>query len=141
MAVILDTSVLIAAERARDSARLAQLIAKIPAVPGHDEVLISVITASELLMGIHRGTNEARSAARQRFVDGILDQFSFIPIDLRIAREHSRMVAPLLARGEPIGAHDAWIAATALTYGHSIATANVREFSRVDGLTVIDIAS
>lgn len=41
------------------------------------------------------------------------------------------------ARGGLIGAHDLWIAATALTHGLSVATGNADEFRRVPGLHVI----
>jgi len=36
-----------------------------------------------------------------------------------------------------IGANDLWIAATAITYGKGLVTANEREFTRVPGLRVV----
>jgi len=36
-----------------------------------------------------------------------------------------------------MGAHDLWIAATALAHGFGVATRNAREFERVRGLRVI----
>jgi tRNA(fMet)-specific endonuclease VapC len=44
----------------------------------------------------------------------------------------------LAARGELIGAHDLWIAATALAHGMGLATGNTREFKRVPGLRLIE---
>ena len=41
-------------------------------------------------------------------------------------------------RGETVGAHDLLIAGIALCHGHRVATLNVREFSRVPGLGVVD---
>jgi predicted nucleic acid-binding protein len=41
--------------------------------------------------------------------------------------------------GNLIGAHDLWIAATAVTLGMSVATANASDFERVPGLTVVPI--
>lgn len=41
--------------------------------------------------------------------------------------------------GEAIGAHDMWIAATAVSQGMEIATANPTEFEQVPGLTVVAI--
>ncbi|MGH7504011.1 MAG: hypothetical protein ACRELX_00095 [Longimicrobiales bacterium] len=35
-----------------------------------------------------------------------------------------------------IGSHDLWLAAACLAHGLEIATANIREFGRVPGLTV-----
>jgi len=41
--------------------------------------------------------------------------------------------------GEVIGAHDMWIAATALSHGMAVATANAAEFERVPGLAVVTL--
>jgi tRNA(fMet)-specific endonuclease VapC len=50
----------------------------------------------------------------------------------------ARLRADLKKDGLPIGAVDALIAGQALNRGWSLVTANIREFIRVDGLTVID---
>jgi tRNA(fMet)-specific endonuclease VapC len=51
---------------------------------------------------------------------------------------HAQVWAELSGRGEPIGAHDLWIAATALTHGLGLATSNLVDFGRVPGLRLID---
>jgi len=38
--------------------------------------------------------------------------------------------------GTPVGAHDLWLAATAVAHGLALATTNVRELERVPGLAV-----
>jgi predicted nucleic acid-binding protein len=101
--------------------------------------VISVITASELLVGVHRAADPLLQDRRRAFVDSILDQFAAVPIDLRVAREHSRLTAKLLNAGTPNGTHDSWIAATTRAYGHALVTANAGEFKRVEGLVVIEI--
>jgi tRNA(fMet)-specific endonuclease VapC len=45
------------------------------------------------------------------------------------------------AKGEVIGAHDLWIAATALVHGLTLATANNGEFERVPALELLPIQS
>jgi len=40
--------------------------------------------------------------------------------------------------GNLIGVHDMWLAAVCISRGLSIATANVREFGRVEGLQIED---
>jgi tRNA(fMet)-specific endonuclease VapC len=54
----------------------------------------------------------------------------------------SQVAATLRARleseGCPIGAYDTLIAATALRHGAALVTRNVAEFSRVQGLELID---
>ncbi|MGY8673040.1 MAG: PIN domain-containing protein [Verrucomicrobiia bacterium] len=139
MALILDSNLFIAAERSRETGRLSELLSQIPSEYQNSDALISVITASELLIGVRRAVDDKIRQRRQAYVDAILDQFSVISIDLRVAREHSRLVAELLAKGEPIGTHDSWIAATTIAYGHALVTANAREFRRVEGLNVIEL--
>lgn len=131
MAVLIDTSVLIDLERGRGG---------LDAAAGEEDRAISVITQSELLHSVHRATDDRVRARRQAFVEHVLDALDPIPIDSRVARAHSAAWAQLDAAGTPIGAHDLWIAATALAHGYAVATANPRDFSRVPGLTVIHVA-
>jgi len=44
----------------------------------------------------------------------------------------------LAERGDPIGAHDLWIAATALAHGLGVATRNSSHYDRVPGLRVVE---
>lgn len=127
MAVLIDTSVLIDIERGR-----ADLDASI----GDADRAISAVTASELLHGVHRAADARTRARRQAFVEHILTALDPIPIDVRVARAHAAAWAHLDAAGTPIGAHDLWIAATALAHGYTVVTANVRDFRRVPGLAV-----
>jgi tRNA(fMet)-specific endonuclease VapC len=64
-----------------------------------------------------------------------------IEITEQIARVHADVWAQLAGKGQLIGAHDLWIAATALAHGMSIATGNADEFQRVPGLRVITAAN
>ena len=59
-----------------------------------------------------------------------------LPITTAIARAHAAVWAELEKEGNMIGAHDLWIAATALSHGMEVATANAKDFERVPGLTV-----
>jgi tRNA(fMet)-specific endonuclease VapC len=132
MALLIDTSVLVDAER-----REAQYEQMLPEDErDQEEHSISVITVSELLHGVHRATGEERRSRRLAFVEGLLARFEPIPIVSEVARMHAESWADLEARGEMIGAHDLWIAATALTHGLQLATKNAREFERVPGLSV-----
>lgn len=137
MGIILDTNVFIAVERSKKTGNVPAIQDLVPRDKAGQEVFISIISVSELLVGVHRATTPARQASRQAFVDSVLDQFSAIPIDLRVAREHSRLTARLITDGTPIGTHDSWIAATALAFGYSLMTENVREFERIPNLQLI----
>jgi len=74
---------------------------------------------------------------RESFVEHLLVAFEPIPITEPVARVHSRVWASLAAKGEVIGAHDLWIAATAMAHGLDLATDDGQSFSRIPGLTVL----
>ena len=130
MAVLIDASILIEAERGRLDLE--------PHVERHrdEESFVSVITASELLHGAHRATSANVRAKRSAFVEGVLERFPLLSIDLACARAHSEVWAELREAGLMIGPHDLWLAATCLAHGFTMVTANLREFERVPGLAV-----
>ena len=130
MAVLIDASILIEAERGR--------LALEPHVARHEdeEAFVSVITASELLHGVHRATRPDVRAKRSAFVEGILERFALFPVDLGCARAHAQIWAELRQAGTMIGPHDLWLAATCIAHGLTMVTANVREFDRVPGLSL-----
>src|ERR1700722_4778149 len=103
---------------------------------GEEERAISVITVSELLHGVLRAQGATR-ARRQAFVEHLLAGLQAIPITARVARIHADIWSGLADRGEPIGAHDLWIAATAIAHGLALATRNSNRFERIPGLRVI----
>jgi predicted nucleic acid-binding protein len=129
VAVLIDTDVLVDLERGAGSPSFEEVV-------GDEERAISVITVSELLHGALRASADRR-AARRAFVEHILEQFQAIPITAKVARVHADIWAQLAARGEIIGSHDLWIAATALAHGLGLATGNAAEFQRVQGLRVL----
>jgi tRNA(fMet)-specific endonuclease VapC len=100
-------------------------------------VFISVVTVSELLMGVHRADSQARRKRRTEFVEAILAGVSVLDFTIAVARRHAQVYAELSQQGRLIGAHDMIIAATALHHNLSLLTDNVEEFSRVAGLPVI----
>jgi tRNA(fMet)-specific endonuclease VapC len=134
MAVILDTSVLIAAERQRLDLRAL--------FSAHEQetFCVAAITAAELLHGVERAKPAARKQARARFVELILAQVETIDFDLVLARRHAVIWATLEAAGKVIGPYDLLIAATALHYEHQIATMNAAEFRQVPGLRLVDVS-
>jgi tRNA(fMet)-specific endonuclease VapC len=131
VAVLIDTSVLVNAERRRTP---------LEAVAEDEDRGISVVTASELLHGLHRSTDATIRLRRQAFVEGVLARMEPIPITTHIARAHAEIWARLEADGALIGSHDLWIAATALAYGMTVATVNARHFERVPGLEVLAVS-
>jgi len=131
MAVLIDTSVLVGFER-----RTMPL----EAVGGDEERAISVVTASELLHGVHRATDARVRMRRHAFVEAVLARFDALAITTHVARAHAEIWARLEADGALIGVHDLWIAATGLAHGMPVATVNVRHFERVPGLEVLAVS-
>jgi predicted nucleic acid-binding protein len=130
VAVLIDASIFIEAERGRLNLE--------PHVTRRqdEESFLSVITASELLHGVHRATQARQRAKRSAFVEGILERFPLLPVDLATARAHAQMWAELATVGTLIGPHDLWLAATCIAHGLTMVTANIREFRRVPGLQI-----
>lgn len=132
MGLILDTSILIAAERKRfDLVRLF-------AAQAGESFYFAAITASELLHGVERAQSTSQKQNRSRFVEAALAQLEVIDFDLPVARRHAVLWATLEQTGRLIGAHDLLIAATALEHDHTLATLNRAEFDRVPSLRIID---
>ena len=105
----------------------------------HGEAAISVVTASELLVGVHRADSEARRQRRSAFVESILKQIPIRDFTIEVARVHAELLAMLARQGQMIGAHDLMIAATAKHEDCSVLTTNVAEFARVPDLDVIEL--
>jgi tRNA(fMet)-specific endonuclease VapC len=127
--LLIDTDLLIDLERGVGAPAVEQVL-------GDEERAISVITASELLHGAVRATG-ARRARRLAFVEHLLSNLQPIPITLTVARVHADVWVDLARRGDAIGAHDLWIAATAIAHGLGVATRNAADFERVAALRVV----
>jgi predicted nucleic acid-binding protein len=131
MAIMIDADVLIANERG-----VFDLEAWLTAQQrGRFE--LAAITVAELWHGLERasGTHKAR---RQSYIETVLAMFPVIPYSDLTARIHAHLWANLESSGKMIGYHDLIVAATAMERGSSVATFNVRHFSAVKGLKVIE---
>lgn len=129
MALLIDTDLLIDLERGAGMPAVEGLL-------GEEERAVSVITVSELLHGVLRATGATRSR-RRAFVEHMLAGLEAIPISEPVARMHAEIWADLTERELAIGAHDLWIAATALAHELGVATRNASHFESVPGLRVL----
>ena len=144
MGTLLDTTVFIDLERAvrrlPPATAMAAVSERLEEQLGPDEeVAIAAITASELLHGVHRASPEHR-ARREAFVEAVLAAFPPVPFGLLAARAHARIWAELVATGQDVGAHDRLVAATAITAGWRVGTANTWHFDRIEGLDILAIS-
>lgn len=130
MGILIDSSVLVAAERGQLDLD-ALLTGR-----GDDQVAIAAITASELLHGVHRLKGAAR-ARSEVLLERLLAVLPVVNFDLHAARVHATLGADLSAKGMPVGAHDLMIAATAVLLDYAVATRDLRSFPRIRGLRVL----
>ncbi|MBI4311689.1 MAG: PIN domain-containing protein [Chloroflexi bacterium] len=98
MALLIDTSVFIALERRGDPVEAVFLHSR------GEPMALSAVTASELLVGLHRTSTQEQSRNRQAFVTRVFETLMVLPFDLGAARAHASIYADLQARGQLIGA-------------------------------------
>ena len=122
MGLILDSSVLVAAERQRHNAR--QMLASIARKIAETEVGISVVTLIELAPGAARADTPERKAKRHKFIEELL---TAVPDG-----ENQ-------ARGIRVPLPDLLIGVTALELGYSVGTANLRHFLQLPGLSIVEL--
>jgi len=138
---VVDTTVFIVLERAVRglpfSDAMSGVAARLEGQLGHsEEVAMAAITASELLHGVHRATEEHRGR-REAFVEAVLTAIPVLAFDLLVARVHARLWSALAQGGVDVGAHDRIVAATAISAGWRVAAGDIRHFSRVTELDVV----
>lgn len=131
MDILIDSSILIAAERGQLDLdeRLGE--------HDDDDVGIAAITASELLHGVHRLTSAVHRARAHALVEQLISRLPVVAFDLDVARVHAMLSAELRSKGTAIGAHDLLIAATAVHIGAAVATRDLRSFPKISGLDVL----
>ena len=135
MRLILDSSVVVAAERRGDT--VERLIEQVIAAAGDQEAALSAIGVTELVHGIYRAkTNEIRRR-REFFLDEILDDLTVYPYTKDTARVAGRIDGEQRDEGNVIPFADLLIGATALLLNFSVLTTNVRHFRLLPNLTVI----
>ena len=137
MGLILDSSVLIAGERRRESVR--DILKRVTDSVTESEAALSAITVAELTHGVYRARTDAHRQRREAFVEQLLHAFVVYPITLEIAQLAGRIEGQQAAQGINIAFPDLLIGATALHLGYAVATLNVKHFQLIPGLAVVQI--
>lgn len=127
--LLLDTTFLIDAERVATD--LDELIGD------DDDVAIAAITVAELTVGVQLATPRQRPR-RQAYVDEITASIPILPYDESVAVHHANLLVSVRRTGQPRGAHDLIIAATAAAAGRTVVSADRRAFDGLPGVTSID---
>ena len=126
--LLLDADVFSAIAR-QTSATAAQRLAEMPS----GTVGLSVITWAEIAFGLERRTVSAALVTR---IARLLHILPVVALQASVVPHYARTRTHLEKHGTPIGANDLWLSSHALAEDLSVATGNVREYTRVPGLRV-----
>ncbi len=137
MGIVLDSSVLIAGERRRESVR--DILQRVREGFAETEAALSAVTVVELTHGVYRAKTESDQKRREAFVEELLHSLVVYPITMEIAQLAGRIEGQQAAQGISIAFPDLLIGVTALHLGYSVATLNVRHFQAIPGLSIVQI--
>jgi predicted nucleic acid-binding protein len=137
MGLILDSSVLIAAERKGQNAR--QALAEIGLHAAGEDVAVSVVTLIELAHGVARANTPQRKATRRQFLNELLTALPVHPVTVPVALRAGQIDGENTVHGIRVALSDLLIGVTALELGYRVATANVRHFQMVPGLGIVSL--
>ena len=123
--VVLDTSVLIAAEHGRALAK-----------PIPEKVAVSVVTLAELEVGVLVARDGKARAQRLATLTSVRQATAGLPADERVASAYARLAAEAIENGSKPKVHDTWIAATASVHGAEVWTRDA-DFTPFQGVDVV----
>lgn len=130
MSFLLDTNVCIRYLQGRLPAIRDAIHARSPEL-----MTVCSVVRAELFYGAMKSQFPIETLAKQRL---FIDRFPTLPFDNNAALLFGKIRAELQRHGTPIGPYDLQIAAIALANDLTLVTHNTREFSRIDGLRLVD---
>ena len=137
MGLILDSSVLITAERQGQNAR-QMLAANSSGKAGNTDIAVSVVTLIELAHGAARADTSQRKEKRQQFIQELCSTaLPMHPVTVSLALRVGQIDGENQAKGIRLPLSDLLIGVTALELGYSVATSNLRHFQMIPGLSVV----
>ena len=137
MGLILDSSVLIAAERQGQT--VYAMLSDIGRSQNDIEVGISVITVTELAHGAARAESPQRREKRLRFIQDLASAVPIYPVTGSIAFRAGLVDGRSQAKGVRLPLSDLLIGVTALELGFGVGTSNLRHFRLVPGLSIVQL--
>jgi predicted nucleic acid-binding protein len=135
LGLILDSSVIIAAERKRQT--VEQLLTSVGHAFGEVEIAISAITLAELVHGVARANTPEIRRSRRLFIDEVKKHVPVHPITEGTAEIAGQISGEQAAKGITLPADDLLIGASAIEQGYAVATLNIRHFQKIPGLHVL----
>ncbi|MDP2787264.1 MAG: type II toxin-antitoxin system VapC family toxin [Pseudomonadota bacterium] len=128
---LLDTNVISELAKQRSNPGVeAQILAR------QADCALAALTVEELCFGVARLPKSARRDLLERWLEGVLQQFTLLPIDYRAALWLGRERARLADAGLPAPRADGEIAAVAAINGLTLITRNQKDFANFNGLRV-----
>jgi len=112
MGLILDSSIVIAAERRGDTP--FQLFSQIASVAGNQQVAISSVALTEIVHGIYRAQTSAVRLRRESFIQDLLADIAVVPYRKSTAFLAGKLDGEQRSLGVTIPSMDLLIGATAI---------------------------
>jgi predicted nucleic acid-binding protein len=137
MGLILDSSVVIAAERRGEN--VTQMLRQIIAATGDQQAVLSSIGLTELVHGIYRAKSAAVLSRRDSFIRELLSVVEVYPYSKETALLAGKIDGEQQGRGITVPFSDLLIGATALEVGYSLLTVNARHFRLIPNLIVVQL--
>ncbi len=137
MGLILDSSVVIAAERRGDT--VEKLIEQVISKTGDQDAALSSVGLTELVHGIYRAQTPAMRLCRQSFIDELLRDVTVYPYTKATALMAGKIDGEQQAQGVTIPFGDLLVGATALELGCPVLTVNLRHFRLIPGLKIVQL--
>jgi tRNA(fMet)-specific endonuclease VapC len=133
--LILDSSILIAAERRGHTVR--QILEQILADCGPVYIGPSVVSVAELIHGAYRAKADVDRHCRLAFVERSCSDVPVHPVTIETARMVGQIEGEQGGKGIAIPFEDLGVGVTALQLGFDVAIANVRHFQLSPDLRVV----
>jgi predicted nucleic acid-binding protein len=137
MGLILDSSVVIAAERRGDT--VEKLIEHVVSAAGDQDAALSSVGLTELAHGIYRAQTQEMRLRRQSFIDELLRDLAVYPYTKTTALLAGKIDGEQQARGVTIPFGDLLVGITALELGFPVLTVNLRHFRLIPGLKIVQL--
>lgn len=133
MSYLLDTNVISELRRKKPDTAVLEWFAGRRA----STLFLSVLTVGELRKGVELVLEPGRRMALLDWLETELPNYflgRILPVDARVADRWGRMLA---SAGRPVPAIDSLLAATAVCYGLTLVTRNLRDFNQF-GIDIIN---
>ncbi len=137
LGLVLDSSVLIAAERRK--LKPDQALETFQKAVGEIPILMCSLTVAELGHGIYRASTPEIRDRRRAFLDELKATVPIYPVTEAAAEIIARIGGEQAAQGINLPLGDLIIGACALELGYAVGTGNLRDFNRIPGLIVIPL--